>query len=88
MSRELPSKCRWCDRQFAGNRKFCSAECRLASQERQSSDPSPQEIREMCCQIREAGGDAWERTHTCYSLQPVQIRTVAASHCCLVALSD
>lgn len=89
MSRELPSTCRWCERQFAGNRKFCSEECRhQASLEMTASDPTPEEIREMCRQIREAGGETWERTHTCYPVQPVQIRRVYAREPLLAGLAD
>lgn len=88
MSRELPSTCRWCECQFAGNRKFCSDECREAAQESQNSDPTPEEIREMCRQIREAGGAAWERTHTCYPMERVQIRTVATRQYCLAGMED
>jgi hypothetical protein len=86
MSRELPSTCRWCNRQFAGNRKYCSDECRELDQENLASDPTPEEIREMCRQIREAGGKAWERTHTCYPVQPVLVRTVAAHDSCLARM--
>lgn len=58
----------------------------MQAQEDQGSDPTPEEIREMCRQIREAGGTAWERTHTCYPVQPVQIRTVAAHDYALTSL--
>jgi hypothetical protein len=89
MSRELPSTCRWCDRRFAGNRKYCSQECRTAAaSEIQPSDPSPEEIRAICRRIHEAGGPAWERNHTCYPVQRVQIRVVKASRCNLVAALD
>ena len=86
MSRQLPGTCRWCDRQFAGNRKYCCKECRLAAQENQVADPTPDEIREMCIRIREEGGEAWERSHTCYPLQPVHTRVVAAARYSLAAV--
>jgi len=87
MSRELSGKCRKCGCRFSGNRKFCSSECRLAAQESRTSDPTPEEIRAMCSRIREEGGESWERTHTCYPRQPVQIRTVTASQYCVVAVT-
>jgi hypothetical protein len=86
MSRELPSMCRRCERRFAGNRKYCSQECREAAQhDIHPSDPSPEEIRRMCCRMREAGGPAWERSHTSYPIEPVRVRVVSARQCCLAS---
>ena len=86
MSRDLRSLCRWCRGQFSGNRKFCTAECRRAAQENRTSDPSEEEIRQMCGRIREEGGEAWERSHTCYAPQPYFVPVVAVSRVCSVGL--
>ncbi|MBS0260568.1 MAG: hypothetical protein JSS02_01325 [Planctomycetes bacterium] len=80
MSRALPSRCRWCDCSFAGNRKYCSERCRQLDEKQQAADPTPEQIREMCQRIREAGGQAWERSHTCYPETPVEIRRVSTSN--------
>ena len=42
-------------------------------------DPTPEEIREMCRQIREAGGQAWERARWCYRSPSVSVPTVRVS---------
>lgn len=51
-------------------------------------DPSPEEIREMCRQIREAGGEAWERSHTCYTPQPVLVPVVSVGRYCFSDIDD
>lgn len=66
--------CRWCERPlYRRNRKFCSDECREFASGCKESDPTPEEIREMCRQIREEGGEEWERSRSCYSSEPVTV---------------
>ena len=86
MSRDLHSLCQWCRRQFSGRRKFCTGECRRAAQESKNPDPTEQEIRQMCCRIREEGGEAWERSHTCYTPQPYRVPVVSVSRLCFAGL--
>ncbi len=89
MSRQLPGTCRQCKHKFAGNRKYCSDECReLAALEMTDRDPSPEEILEMCRMLREAGGEAWERSHTCYPVQSVQVRTAYVHERYLAGMAD
>jgi hypothetical protein len=75
--------CHWCHGPVSGNRKFCCRECRNSAQESKVPDPTLEEIREMCCRIREEGGEAWERSHTCYTPQRVQVPVVTVRRCCL-----
>ena len=86
MSQILRKSCRWCQQTFAGGRKYCSRECRRLAQESRISDPTPEQIREICRQIREEGGAAWERSHTCYAPQPVRVPVVTVSRYCSCAI--
>lgn len=87
MHNRLTRICQWCERPFFGNRKFCSSECRHEALESKTTDPTPEEIRDMCRLIREEGGPAWERSRSCYLPEPVRMRVVAARHYCL-SLAD
>jgi hypothetical protein len=54
-------------------RKFCGELCRQMARQSQEVSPTPEEIARICREIREAGGDQWEQTRTCYPPQHVEI---------------
>lgn len=74
MPRSERPLCAWCQRvRCEKGRKFCSDECRQLARQGQEVSPSPEEIARMCRQIREEGGEEWERNRTCYPPRSVEI---------------
>lgn len=80
MHQRDPSRiCNWCDGPIERpGRKYCSPECLHKARLREVEDyaPTPEEIREMCRQIREEGGKSWERSRACFHSARVETRTV------------
>lgn len=66
--------CHWCEAPLDGsNRKYCNNDCRLQARQEDQRAPTPEDIRAVCRQIQQEGGEAWRRSRTCYPPEPVTV---------------
>lgn len=66
--------CHWCEAPLDGkNRKYCNDDCRSQAYQQGQWNPTPDEIRAICRQIQEEGGEQWKRNRSCYPADPVTV---------------